>query len=172
MVKLGEVKLGRQINKKPTSTKFIWAACVDCGKERWVAVLAKKPAHLQCGSCVLKGQIGDDAHNWKGGIISRRGYNAVHMPKHYRATKQGYVMEHLLVWERVHQRRLPKGYLIHHLNGIKTDNRPQNLIAMKKGEHINQTSPYKKRVRELEAEVNILQKALEDNQMIFRIGEN
>ena len=30
---------------------------------------------------------------------------------------------------------IPKGYVVHHDNGIKTDNTPTNLIAMTKSEH-------------------------------------
>lgn len=36
------------------------------------------------------------------------------------------------------------------LNGIKEDNRPENLVAMKAGEHIHQVKPYQKRIKELE----------------------
>ena len=105
--------------------------------------------------------LGSKAANWQGGqVIRGRGYRAVYMPEHYRATKQGYVLEHILVWEKTQGRQLPEGYLIHHLNGIKLDNRPSNLVAMKKGEHINQTQPYQKRIRELEAEIEMLKQAL------------
>ncbi len=32
---LGELKRGKEIGKVG---KFIWLACVDCGKERWVEI--------------------------------------------------------------------------------------------------------------------------------------
>ena len=34
-----------------------------------------------------------------------------------------------------HNGSIPEGYLVHHNNGIKTDNAPTNLIAMTPGEH-------------------------------------
>jgi len=112
----------------------------------------------------------------KGGrIINNHGYIEVMEPQHPRAKGEtGYVLEHILVWEKVHNRPLPKGWVIHHLNGIKTDNRPYNLAAMPRAKHTRRElgEPYKKRIRELEAEVNLLRKALEDSQAIFYIGEN
>jgi len=71
--------------------------------------------------------------------------------------KGGYVAEHLLVWEKANNKPLLKGYSIHHLNGIKDDNRPENLVAMKHGEHVHQTEPFIKRIKELEDELSKMQ---------------
>jgi len=43
---------------------------------------------------------------------------------------------------------------------------------MKKGEHVHQAEPFKKRVRALEMKIALLEKALEANQLIFRLEEN
>lgn len=111
--------------------------------------------------------------SWKGGRVDDSyGYIQIKNREHPRANKQGYVREHIIIWENYHRRRLPKGWLIHHLNGIKDDNRPKNLVAMKAGEHTNQTQPFKKRIRELEIENSQLRRALEINQAIFYINEN
>jgi len=99
-------------------------------------------------------------------------YLNIYAPDNPRADHWGYVKEHLYVWEKVHNRTLPKGWVIHHLNGIKNDNRPINLVAMTRGRHTDLAMPYKKRIRELEAEIEILKKALETNQLIFGLGEN
>lgn len=45
--------------------------------------------------------------------------------------------EHILVWEKVHGRKLPKGYVVHHLNGDPLDNRPENLMMMEHGAHVS-----------------------------------
>lgn len=106
---------------------------------------------------------------------NHQGYIEVTKPEHPRAKgKTGYVLEHILVWEQVHNRSLPKGWLVHHLNGIKIDNRPCNLVAMPKAGHTRREAgeAYKKRIRELEAEVNLLTRALENNQTIFYLSEN
>jgi hypothetical protein len=47
---------------------------------------------------------------------------------------QSMIPEHRYTWERNHG-HLPEGYVIHHINGIKSDNRLENLIAMPKSSH-------------------------------------
>lgn len=114
---------------------------------------------------------GENHWHWEGGTW-KDGYIRVFKPDYHRANSRGYVLEHILVWEEYHKRQLLKGYIIHHLNGIKSDNRPQNLVAMKNGEHVHQTEPFKKKIRELEIENRQLRRALEDSQSIFYINEN
>lgn len=97
---------------------------------------------------------------------------AVKRPEHARASSKGYVYEHVLVWESVHNRPLPRGWAIHHLNGIKDDNRPENLVAMPEQKHRLVLSMKAQRIRELEEKIKILEKALNDNQLIFKWGDN
>lgn len=102
-------------------------------------------------------------YNWKG-RVKHNGYIQIYSPGHPRADERGRIFEHIIVWETVYNRKLQKGFIIHHLNGIKDDNRPENLIAMKKKDHCDLAGPYKKRIRELEFEVQRLrQRSLFDD---------
>jgi len=89
--------------------------------------------------------------NWKGGRRKQSGYIMIYNKNYPHKSKRKYIFEHRIIWEQYHNKKLSKNMVIHHLNGIKDDNRPKNLVAMKNGEHVHQTEPYKKRIRELEA---------------------
>jgi len=121
---------------------------------------------------------GEEHGSWKGGrYVNNKGYALIWDPTHPRANIRHYVLEHIAVWEEYHGHKLPDGYVIHHLNGIKTDNRPVNLVAMKRGAHTSHhlrlhVGQHKKRIRQLEIENRQLKRALEDSQMIFYVSEN
>lgn len=59
----------------------------------------------------------------------------LYIPNHHRAEKRGRVMEHIVVWEKHFNKKLPEGSVIHHINGIKDDNRIENLMMMTSAEH-------------------------------------
>jgi hypothetical protein len=70
-----------------------------------------------------------------------------------------------LVWEKTHGQPLPKGWVVHHLNGIKDDNRPDNLLACTRGEHqkhrnFEAIKPYQARIAALEQQVEDLKRQL------------
>lgn len=39
-------------------------------------------------------------------------------------------MEHIIVWEIVNKKKVPKGWFVHHVNERKDDNDPLNLVAL------------------------------------------
>lgn len=62
------------------------------------------------------------------------GYVFVYEPKHPRA-HNGRVAEQTLVFEAYIGRTLLPTEVVHHINGIKIDNRIENLMLMDKKEH-------------------------------------
>jgi hypothetical protein len=66
--------------------------------------------------------------HWKGGrTYHKRGYLMIHAPDHPRARNGSYVFEHILVMEAVLGRDLFPDETVHHRNGLRDDNRPENL---------------------------------------------
>ena len=106
---------------------------------------------------------GPNNYRWKGGRHPTRwGYIIVKCPGHHKTNHQGYVREHVLIWEKVNGRELPLGWVIHHINGIKDDNRPENLMAMPKRGHLSDLllRSAQARIKELEEELKLCQSHL------------
>jgi len=133
--------------------------CIDCGNP--IA-----PGGTRCASCSAKlrwstvgipQRSGVNHPCWRGGRVKTvGGYINIYKPDHPRATSahRKYVLEHILVWEEVNNKSLPQGWVIHHLNGIPSDNRIENLKALPKRKHSLVLAAKAKRIQELEALLN------------------
>lgn len=72
---------------------------------------------------------GPNSPVWKGGIVKHSsGYLMVKMLGHPRANQEGYIWQHTLVAEKILGKFLPPKAVVHHVNGIKDDNRLANLV--------------------------------------------
>ncbi len=54
-------------------------------------------------------------------------YTKIHVPDHPKADKNGYVVEHRWVAEQSLGRPLGKWEVVHHIDGVRTNNAPENL---------------------------------------------
>lgn len=115
---------------------FFEGTCEVCGKKfRANDYRPRRACSIQCG-VILREKNGwkspwedEDIHppGYKGGVIKKGQYLIEYVPDHPNADAKGYVMQHRLVMERMLGRYLKKREQVHHKNGIKTDNRPENL---------------------------------------------
>ncbi len=126
-------------------------ACMDCGTQ----ILRRS---VRCRVCDNKARTGyflaDKNPNWRGGKTRCYGYVYLRVgstsERHH-----AYRAEHIVVWEKATGKKLPKGWVIHHFNGIRDDNRFENLVAMPRKRHNIKLAfeSYEQRIRELEAKL-------------------
>lgn len=71
-----------------------------------------------------------------GARIKRQdGYIQVYYPTHPDASKQGFILEHRLVAEQKYSRRILPTEHVHHVNGVRDDNSPENLEIVDPSRH-------------------------------------
>lgn len=168
MPAIGEMKRGREIGKEDhpsrqiRSFRYVWHACILCGKERWVMLKQGNPKNLRCKSCANRGQ---ENPNWKGrGNHDGRGYVRIFLRSndffYSMATKRGYITGHRLVMAKHLGRCLHPWEIVHHRNGIKDDNRIENLEIITYGIH-HAITELKKKVAKLEEENRCLKLKLQ-----------
>lgn len=115
--------------KSRQSKDLIRCACGHC--DEWIpAVSYGRKVRFKHGH---NGRLLTREKNsgWKGGFtINDQGYREIYMPDHRRARINGYVKEHILVYEEYHKCCLLSWAVIHHINEIRSDNRPENLMGL------------------------------------------
>lgn len=132
---------------------FVQDTCVRCGLTRWVQeqrLLWAKKTGTYTGFCVPCSNTvrnkrnrpwGKDSFNWKGGRFrSPDGYIRIRLapddPLRVMVTSGGYVREHRYLVAQAVGRPLERWEVVHHKNGIKDDNRLENLELMpNQGDH-------------------------------------
>jgi hypothetical protein len=115
-----------------------WLCRCDCGTERIVLgqnlIGRQKSSNSRSCGCLMKEElktkfINTDAHNWRGGRrVQKDGYYVVLTNAIYPGSKlRNQTLEHIVVMSNHLGRHLSFGEKVHHKNGIRSDNRIENL---------------------------------------------
>ncbi len=164
-VTVGQIKRAREIGFKGNpSGSYMWLACDSCGKERWVQLLKGQPKYSRCNSCKMQLRSGKNNPVWNGGSWRDKGYVIVYVSDNdfffpmatHRSNYGGYVFEHRLVVAKTFGRCLHSWEIVHHKNGIRDDNRVENLQLVSDDRH-KQITILENRIEHLESRVTTLE---------------
>jgi len=163
--RINDTAYGDMIGKSLTTSLYIWLACPYCGKQRWVRMVYNKPQTKRCVKC----RQGGGKHKTGDGYIS------VFVPRHdfFRtmASKSGYVLEHRLVMAKHLKRCLLPWEIIHHINGIKEDNRLENLKLLSGREYHLADTEMKRYINKLQTRITFLEEKIESIQAVMDVYE-
>lgn len=102
---------------------------------------------------------GEKSGSWKGGKkLNKGGYFLLLNKNHPRSDRNGYVLEHICVFEKETGITVPLDCCVHHINGDKKDNRIENLCLMTKKAHTILHHLGKKRSDDFRKKMSILSK--------------
>lgn len=150
--KCGERKSFKEFCIRKASILGINASCKMCNKANWVVKRKSVPRSNQLCACgcgeytfislqkgekrnqpnkYLNGHMtkGKNHPAWKGGETICNGYVLIKKPSHPYSKKNGYIKRSRLVAEKILGKYLPRSACIHHIDGIKSNDLPNNLIV-------------------------------------------
>ena len=175
MPKIGDIAKGKDLGYRSCGrNRYIWHACPQCKKERWIMLSrAKRTIPPSCRSCSSENRavgnyLGNKNSQWKGGRhLIETGYTKVWLnpnsPYFSMVTKNKShrncsILEHRLVMAESLGRCLYPGEIVHHINGIKCDNRIENLHLVNIHNHERHTfeKVQSREVKQLQIEVRLL----------------
>jgi len=163
MPTIGQTEKACNIGYKGYIT-YVWSACGICGKERWIQAQCLARGSTACKQCVGKvrdnssyqtkeyrekqaegsrKRKGKLSGNWRGGRHKRPdGYIILivppddsNFPLAHKSGNSHYILEHRLVMAKHLDRCLFPWEGVHHRNGVKDDNRLENLELVSRPLH-------------------------------------
>jgi hypothetical protein len=112
-------------------------ACEVCGKAMRLrpSQAARRFCSNRCNSIGMAQRPLNREHNSRPARLDAQGYVLVYEPGHPNSVFHGWQYEHRLVAEKAIGRMLHSHEHVHHVNGIKHDNRPENLQVLDAAQH-------------------------------------
>ena len=104
--------------------------CDQCKTEFYksYADIKRSKHHFCTKECYYEFSSGEKSRLFKGGSFSKAGYKVIYVNREK-------IFEHRHVMEKYLGRYLTKDEIVHHINGIKDDNRIENLLLANKKTH-------------------------------------
>lgn len=129
----------KSLNNVENDKKIAYWNCIcKCGNKKIVSTGHLKSGHTKSCGCLKSETSRNLAYKNLAGkkkisenkTLQKRivgGYIKIHDRNHARSDKSGFVFEHIVVMENIIGRCLSKNENVHHKNGDRSDNRPENL---------------------------------------------
>lgn len=144
---LGTRKRAWDVGRKGHDT-YEWAACRDCGLQRWTIVTkgSVRPRCRRCGTLPYnQSRRHPNSPFWKGGHLRDNGYVLIYIPDGHpleamRTSGRRYILEHRLVMAESLGRCLSSDEIVHHKDGVRSNNDIHNLELTRRGAHSRQHS--------------------------------
>lgn len=120
-------RVHRLLDKKPAKLLY---ECAGCGRPvPRTSSQVTETGRVFCNRCPKN--AGEQHYKWKEGqYLNSAGYRLILVGNDYR-------LEHIYVWEQANKAKILREARahVHHVNMIKNDNRPDNLLLLSAAEH-------------------------------------
>lgn len=171
-----EIAQAKDIGKEGDD-EYAWIMCEQCNEMFWALLIKKGKenwVYIKCDDCVEKKRIHDDLleeyavrkHYESKRSVNKNGYVLVRVPPgdffEPMAMGNKRIQEHRLVMAKHLGRLLQSWEIVHHINGIKDDNRIENLQLVGDMQH-RQITVMENRIKQLEKRIDKL--TIENDQL-------